>query len=167
MITTVRPTPVARTRISTSVGPGFGTGTWPKLTRPPNSCSSIAFMSHPSKSMTNEPVTNDASASRGAPSATLEDPQRFRHEFGDVQGAEAPRPARILQPLLQHLQTERALGGHHGHPGLQGLAGAQAVDLAARQAGLPGVASPGPAAEAALTTPGHLAERQAGAGGNL
>ena len=44
MITTVSPTPVARTRSSTSLGPIFGTGTVASRSGAPNSGRIIAFI---------------------------------------------------------------------------------------------------------------------------
>jgi hypothetical protein len=44
MITTVSPTPVARTRSSTSLGPIFGTGTVASRSGAPNSGRTIAFI---------------------------------------------------------------------------------------------------------------------------
>src|SRR5213594_967034 len=58
MITTVRPTPVARTRRSTSLGPIFGTGTVASRSGAPNSGKIIAFIVS-ARAMTLGPALGD------------------------------------------------------------------------------------------------------------
>src|SRR3972149_547033 len=61
MITTVTPTPVARTRRRTSLGPIFGTGTSSSRTGPASSRRTIAFIAllHPKVDLLDEPVRLD------------------------------------------------------------------------------------------------------------